>query len=209
MRRRSQRFQNEAPRAFSRAGRSGVPARTSRNGNRRPTCWLAFSSRRPLSRSSVCASSSSRTSGRFDTRFRSTVSKDDRPRSFARPVAGRSGEICSGNNCRHQARDRIASANPPRSSAVAGLRPTTSSASRSPTRFSSQKRRAVFPLPRGPQSAISAGGATPRSRSSSRRRKRACSSSRPAKWGGNPPSPGWNGPEAPATPRPFGGMGSV
>ena len=57
---RSQKDAFIAPRCSS---SPGVPARTSRNGASVRTFWLAFSNRRPTSRSSVCASSSRTTSG--------------------------------------------------------------------------------------------------------------------------------------------------
>ena len=192
MRSRSARLQNEAFIAPRCAGRSGVPASTSRNGRAAPTSCAALSNVRPTAGSSVCASSSSRTSGFLRTRLRmASASRAGRSSPRSRPNPGTEKRRGSGN-CIHHGRTACRSRGAVGTSA--GARRTTSRPACASASCCSQTSSAVFPLPRGPWSTTSLGGATPRRRSSRSARNSACSVARPARYGGSRPGPGRNGP---------------
>ena len=174
----------------------GVPARTSRNGASARTLWLAFSNRRPTSRSSVCASSSRTISGLLRhravnpfVRLRSD-GPDAGHSALPTPVtptltrAGRSllmpvgGSNWSTNAC-------------PVCTSLAAIRSTSTSPASRQAR-SNQWSSTVLPLPRGPVSTMLCGGAWPPDRLARDRVSTACSCSRPVSAGGNAPSPGLN-----------------
>ena len=172
---------------------SGVPARTKRRGNRRLTAWLAFRSELPTSGASVCASSSTSSSGRRLARAVSTSSGKGAGPSPGRQVKPSADDSAGDSCCHHDlARSRRASAFLVRH--MEGSRKTTSRFGREADSSSSHASNTVLPLPRGQWRTTSAGGGMPFPRSTSRPRRSVCSASRPARYGGGEPEPGRKGP---------------
>ena len=188
------RLQKDASMVPRCAGRPGVPASPSRKGAFARTSWLTFSRSWPTSRASVCASSSRTTTGL------------DRQRAINRSV-----RFCRDGACAaHSASPTPATPTFTGSTLLrgdAGRRRSTSACSvrmrlgvkramstRSARRQarSNQVSNTVLPLPRGPISATSCGGALPSSRSARHCNSTASSRSRPVSAGGTAPSPGVN-----------------
>ena len=176
------------------AGRPGVPASTSRSGALARTSWLRLSSNWPTSRVSVWASSTSTTTGFFRHRAvnRSVRSCADPsgaahsawPTPATPSFLGRIFLMTDvGNNASTTAcpfRIRLGD------SRATSTRPASRQAS------ANQLSSTVLPLPRGPMSATSCGGALPPSRSARHCASTSCSRSRPVSAGGAAPAPGVN-----------------
>ena len=170
-----------------------MPASTSRNGSVLPTCWPAFSSARPTCTSSVCASSISRSSGPFRTRTRNASSSGGTPFWPGLHVIPCT-ETCPGARRRHQDAGSRRSTSFASVGMPAGVSERTSTPAYEAASCCNQTSRAVLPLPRGPCNTRSRDGAKPSRRSPRNSRQSACSEVRPARYGGNPPGPGRNGP---------------
>ena len=173
----------------------GVPAITSRNGFSAPTSCPAFNNVRPTWRSRVCASSTRRSTGRSRERAArisamggagSSAGFHERPATVNWPAA----------SCFHHGFGSRSSRSRASSGASAGRRVEGSTPASGAASRRSQLRRAVLPLPRGPNITTCVPGAMPRASSVSSSRKNVCSSFRPARYGGVAPVPGRKGPRA-------------
>ena len=143
--------------------RPGVPASTSRKGAAAAVDWPALSNARPTATSSVCASSSRTTSGRWVQRsVNRAVSVPGSPPSSqpSRPMPIETDNL-SGSSDRKRSGGARAVASASRAGRSLGVRQTTSilpSASISPC---SHRSNTVFPLPRGPDTTASLGAPRP------------------------------------------------
>ena len=186
------RDQKEASMAFKRAASPGVPASTSRNGASAPrTCWLAFRRAAPVSRASVCASSSSTANGRRRQRETSAATKSRAPFDgvhSAEPMdampTSRGRSLASP---RRGANESTSDAGPESALGVSNATSTLGSCS-AQARWN-QRRSTVLPLPRGPTRTMLCGGASPLLKPARQRPNTACSVVRPVSAGGIAPSP--------------------